>query len=336
MAGALDADGDGDGRRRGGRRTTTGPMNRRRFLIGGGIVAAGGRRRGRSCRASAATAAEVPAATGADGTAGAGLGDGADELNVLNWTEYIDLSEDGEVGTVDRFSDETGDLGQLLGDLERQQRGVRQGVRRLPRGRQPHAVGHRHAHVLDGGPAQVEGLAGADPVQPDPELREPRAAVPERLWDPGGKFNLPWQAGVTGFAYNIAETGRELKSINELFDPEFCGRVGFFTEMRDSLGLVMLGMGNDPTTDRGDDQRGPRQDRGRQERRSDPSLHRQRLPPGHPERELRRLHRLVGRHRPGVQPRRAVRVPRGGRDVVVRHDGDPAQCPQRGRRRRSS
>jgi spermidine/putrescine transport system substrate-binding protein len=67
------------------------------------------------------------------------------------------------------------------------------------------------------------------------------------VWDPGGKFNLPWQAGVTGFAYNIAETGRELTSINELFNPEWAGRVGFFTEMRDSLGLVMLGMGNDPT-----------------------------------------------------------------------------------------
>ena len=65
-------------------------------------------------------------------------------------------------------------------------------------------------------------------------------------WDPGGKFNLPWQGGVTGFAYNIAETGRELGSINDLFDPEFSGRVGFFTEMRDSLGLVMLAQGNDP------------------------------------------------------------------------------------------
>ena len=66
-------------------------------------------------------------------------------------------------------------------------------------------------------------------------------------WDPGGKFNLPWQAGVTGFAYNIAETGRELGSINDLFDPEFAGRIGFFTEMRDTLGLVMLGQGNDPS-----------------------------------------------------------------------------------------
>ena len=34
-------------------------------------------------------------------------------------------------------------------------------------------------------PAQVERLAGADPVQPHPELREPRAAVPQRRLGPG-------------------------------------------------------------------------------------------------------------------------------------------------------
>jgi spermidine/putrescine transport system substrate-binding protein len=65
-------------------------------------------------------------------------------------------------------------------------------------------------------------------------------------WDRGAKYHLPWQAGITGFAYNATVTGRELRSINDLFDPEFAGQIGFFTEMRDSLGLVMLGQGNDP------------------------------------------------------------------------------------------
>ncbi len=57
--------------------------------------------------------------------------------------------------------------------------------------------------------------------------------------------------------------------------------------------------------------------------RPGPPLHRQRLPPGHRQRELRRLHRLVRRHRPVDQPRRPLRVPRRRGDVVVRHDGDP-------------
>ncbi len=63
---------------------------------------------------------------------------------------------------------------------------------------------------------------------------------------PGRHYSLPWQAGITGIAYNPELTGRELKSIKDLFDPEFEGRVAMLTEMRDTLGLTMLGMGNDP------------------------------------------------------------------------------------------
>lgn len=72
-----------------------------------------------------------------------------------------------------------------------------------------------------------------------PELQNPD-------WDPDGTFSLPWQSGMTGIAYNIAETGRELGSIEDLFDPEFKGKIGMLTELRDTVGLVMLGTGKDP------------------------------------------------------------------------------------------
>ena len=67
-------------------------------------------------------------------------------------------------------------------------------------------------------------------------------------WDPGRKFSVPWLAGMTGLGYNPKKTGRELTSINDIFDPKFKGQVTFLTEMRDSIGLVMLGMGKDPGT----------------------------------------------------------------------------------------
>ena len=73
-----------------------------------------------------------------------------------------------------------------------------------------------------------------------PDLRNPD-------FDPEGKYSLPYQSGMTGIAYNIAETGRELKSMADLFDPEFKGRVGMLTEMRDTVGLTMLLTGNDPS-----------------------------------------------------------------------------------------
>ena len=67
-------------------------------------------------------------------------------------------------------------------------------------------------------------------------------------FDPEGKYSLPYQSGMTGIAYNIAETGRELKSMADLFDPEFKGRVGMLTEMRDTVGLTMLLTGEDPSS----------------------------------------------------------------------------------------
>jgi hypothetical protein len=48
----------------------------------------------------------VTAATGSLG--GGTLGDGADEVRILNWQAYIDPSEDGAVGTVERFTQGTG------------------------------------------------------------------------------------------------------------------------------------------------------------------------------------------------------------------------------------
>jgi len=71
-------------------------------------------------------------------------------------------------------------------------------------------------------------------------------------WDRGARFHMPWQAGITGIAYDPALTGREIRSVSDLFDPEFAGQVGMIGEMREAVGLTMLGAGNDParaTTD---------------------------------------------------------------------------------------
>lgn len=65
-------------------------------------------------------------------------------------------------------------------------------------------------------------------------------------WDPGAKHFMPWQAGITGIAYNPKLTGGDLTSINDLYDPKLKGKVTFLTEMHDSVGLTMLGQGNDP------------------------------------------------------------------------------------------
>ena len=66
-------------------------------------------------------------------------------------------------------------------------------------------------------------------------------------WDKNRDFSAPWQSGVTGIAYNSAKTG-EVKSIEELLTrADLKGKVTVLTEWRDTLGLIMLQQGADPS-----------------------------------------------------------------------------------------
>jgi spermidine/putrescine transport system substrate-binding protein len=67
-------------------------------------------------------------------------------------------------------------------------------------------------------------------------------------YDPGNVHSLPWAAGITGIGYNRALTGRDLTSIEDLFDPAFAGRVGMFLEMRDTYNFMLLKEGKAPET----------------------------------------------------------------------------------------
>lgn len=67
-------------------------------------------------------------------------------------------------------------------------------------------------------------------------------------WDRGSRFQMPWQAGITGIAYDPAQTGGDITSVETLFDPALRGRVGLVGEMREAVGLTMLLNGDDPST----------------------------------------------------------------------------------------
>jgi spermidine/putrescine transport system substrate-binding protein len=64
--------------------------------------------------------------------------------------------------------------------------------------------------------------------------------------DPGRKFTAPYMSGILGLAYNRAATGRDIKSVNDLWDPAFKGKVSLLSEMRDGLGMVLKSQGASP------------------------------------------------------------------------------------------
>jgi spermidine/putrescine transport system substrate-binding protein len=64
-------------------------------------------------------------------------------------------------------------------------------------------------------------------------------------YDPKREYTLPWQSGAIGIGYNPKKTGRELKSVKDLFDPKFKGKVTMLSEPYDSADTVLLGDGVD-------------------------------------------------------------------------------------------
>jgi len=68
-------------------------------------------------------------------------------------------------------------------------------------------------------------------------------ALASPAFDPQRKFSLPWTSGMTGIAYNIALTGKEIKTIDDFI--AVSGPTSVLSEMRDTVGLFMLADGKD-------------------------------------------------------------------------------------------
>jgi spermidine/putrescine transport system substrate-binding protein len=66
-------------------------------------------------------------------------------------------------------------------------------------------------------------------------------------FDPNREYTLPYQSGTTGIAWNPNQTG-PVTSISQLLDdPNLKGKVTMLTNMADTMGLVLLDNGDDPT-----------------------------------------------------------------------------------------
>jgi spermidine/putrescine transport system substrate-binding protein len=67
---------------------------------------------------------------------------------------------------------------------------------------------------------------------------DPGIASPD--FDPNREYSVPWQTGQVLLIYRKDKTGREITSVSDLFDPKFKGKVTMLTEMRDTVGSVLL------------------------------------------------------------------------------------------------
>lgn len=80
-----------------------------------------------------------------------------------------------------------------------------------------------------------------------PNFKNVQPVLQKVGFDPHRDYTLPWQSGLTGISYNPKSSGGPVKTVTELLtDPRLKGKVTALTEMRDTIGLIMLEQGKDP------------------------------------------------------------------------------------------
>ncbi len=169
------------------------------------------------------------------------------KLIVSNWPAYIDPRADGPTNTRDVFEAETGITVKYTDDVNdnaeffakvRNQLGNCETVKR------------DMFMLTDWMAARMIALGWIQPLDAAsvPNLHD-NLIKPLRgkAWDKDRTFSAPWQSGLTGIAYNAAETDA-VGSFDELLTrSDLTGKITLLSEMRDTMGFMLKVTGADPS-----------------------------------------------------------------------------------------
>lgn len=180
---------------------------------------------------------------GGDGevtTAKAGPVEGS--LTISNWPGYIDP---GRNGTVAEFEDETGVKVDYIEDINENEGFF---GKLQPQLEQGESGGRSIFVVTDWMAKQMYDLGYLQEIDHDdlPTVFESLLPTLESpAFDPERRFSVPWQSGMGGVWVDTAKAPG-IRSVNDLFDPKYKGKVTMLAELRETVPLVMLAEGVDP------------------------------------------------------------------------------------------
>ncbi|WP_367320527.1 spermidine/putrescine ABC transporter substrate-binding protein [Streptomyces sp. HUAS ZL42] len=177
-------------------------------------------------------------------------------VSFSNWTEYMDVDDSGKHHpTLDAFTKRTGIKVKYTEDINDNNEFFGKIKPQLAAGQD---TGRDIIVLTDWLAGRLIRLGWVQKLDPS-NLPHAYANLSQQFrspdWDPGRAYSYPWQGISTVIAYNKkALDGIEVKSVSDMLDnPKLKGRVGFLTEMRDTIGMTLLDMGKDPAKFTDDD-----------------------------------------------------------------------------------
>jgi spermidine/putrescine transport system substrate-binding protein len=172
----------------------------------------------------------------------------SDTLNFSNWPYYIEPApyEEGKSATLKDFQKKYGTKVKYTEEIN-------DNVEFFGKVRQQYAQGRsggRDLHVVtDWLCARMKRLGYVQKLDKSamPNVVkniDPAVASPD--FDPKREYSVPWQTGQVLLIYRRDKTGKDITNVNELFDPKYKGKVTMLSEMRDTVGSVLLADGVEP------------------------------------------------------------------------------------------
>lgn len=163
-----------------------------------------------------------------------------------NWPLYIDK------GTIRNFDKATGTNTEYVEDINDNDEFFGKMQPLLAEGK---SGGRSLMVVTDWMAEKMDKLGYLEHIDPDdiPTVKENLVPSLEKSKaDPDRSYMIPWQSGMTGL-FVRKDLAPDVKSVNDLFDPKYKGKVGLLSELRDTVPLVMAADGIDPENATEDD-----------------------------------------------------------------------------------
>ena len=179
------------------------------------------------------------------GGGGGGAGDNA--IRWGNWTLYLDYDSDKKVyPTLEKFTAETGIDVKYLEDYNDNDEfyGKVQGQLKLNKD-----IGYDLICPTDWMAARYIRLGYAQKLDKAniPNAKNILPALASVPYDTDRSYTLTWQGIMGGFTWNKEKIPQGIKTLDDLFAPANKGKVEVLTELRDTVGVIMLAQGVDIT-----------------------------------------------------------------------------------------
>ncbi len=179
-----------------------------------------------------------------------GGGDSAAENSVRwgNWPLYLDFDDASKTyPTLDKFSESTGIDAQYFEDYNDNDEFFGKVQAQLKLGED---IGYDVVTPTDWMAARWMRLGYSQKfdLANIPNAGNILDSLKSPSYDPMRESTLTWQGIMSGFGWNTEKNPKGIRTLDELFAPQNKGKIVVLTEMRDTIGVILLGQGVDITT----------------------------------------------------------------------------------------